>query len=330
MTRFRAFVRAFLTTAVLGLAAAGCAGSPLGETLQGSLEADPQLTENPPFDGSVPTAESTPIDAPPASSPTATPQPAPQPVPPPPPSISPTAALDNTPDELRPYVKDLLALDLLPSPATSGSGSSFQPNQVISRSDYAQWLFTVNNRFYADRSDRRIRAGLASSAPAFKDVPPVHPNFAAIQGLAEAGLIPSTLTGNSTAVNFRPEDPLTRKDLVLWKVPLDTRQALPTATVDSIKETWGFQDAAKIDPLALRALTADYQNGEFANVRRAFGYTTLFQPEKAVTQAEAAAVLWRFGSQTEGLSAAQVRQGNTGTAPAAPAVEPARPSPTSR
>jgi hypothetical protein len=145
-------------------------------------------------------------------------------------------------------------------------------------------------------------------------VPATHPNFGAIQGLAEAGIIPSAKTGNATAVSFRPDAPLTRETLVLWKVPLDSRTALPGATAEAITATWGFQDAAKIEPLALRAVLADNQNGDFANIRRAFGYTTLFQPQKGVTQAEAVAALWRFGNQTEGISAADLLKAPTPSA----------------
>jgi hypothetical protein len=53
---------------------------------------------------------------------------------------------------------------------------------------------------------------------------------------------------------------------------------------------------------------ADYQNGDLSNIRRAFGYTTLLQPQKVVTRAEAAATLWFFGSQGDGLSAQDALQ----------------------
>jgi len=148
--------------------------------------------------------------------------------------------------------------------------------------------------------------------PAFTDVPATDPDYAAIQGLAEAGIIPSAFGGNSTAVNFRPDDPLVREDLILWKVPLDTREALPTTTPETVTETWGFQDTTEIEPLALRAIAADYQLGDFSNFRRAFGYTTLFRPDKSVTRAEAAAVLWRFGTQTEGRTAVEVAERSSG------------------
>ncbi|MFM6833570.1 MAG: S-layer homology domain-containing protein, partial [Dolichospermum sp.] len=126
-----------------------------------------------------------------------------------------------------------------------------------------------------------------------------------IQGLAEAGLINSILSGDATAVLFRPDAPLTREQLLLWKVPLDTRQSLPGANLEAVKQTWGFQDAGNIEPKALKAILADFQNAEQSNIRRVFGYTTLFQPKKPVTRAEAGAALWYFGTPGEGISATE-------------------------
>jgi hypothetical protein len=136
-------------------------------------------------------------------------------------------------------------------------------------------------------------------------VPKTDIDFPVIQGLAETGLIPSPLSGDSTAVLFRPDAPLTREQLILWKIPLDTRQPLPTANLEAVNQTWGFQDTAKIDPKALRAVLADFQNGQQSNIRRVFGYTTLFQPKKPVSRGEAAAALSYFGTQDEGISAGE-------------------------
>jgi hypothetical protein len=277
---------------------AGCAGSPLGNSLEQSLEADPQLQDRPTFGSDRP--ETTP--------PPPTPAPAPRP------TSSAPPALSEVPDDLRPYVRDWLTLDLVePTEPTEGTSPSpdFAPNQAITRATFAQWLLSTNNEFYRDVPAQRIRPAAATATPAFQDVPRSHPQFAAIQGLAEAGLIPSAKTGNATAVTFRPDAPLTRETLVLWKVPLDTRAALPPATVEAVTATWGFQDVAAIEPLALRAVLADHQNGDFANIRRAFGYTTLFQPQTGVSQAEAAAALWRFGTQTDGISATELRRDPT-------------------
>ncbi len=217
--------------------------------------------------------------------------------------------LNKTPKELQQYVADLAKLGVL-TPASDNNKTSqskdstlFEPNKVITRREYARWLVSANNRLYAGQPAKQIRLGTDTAQPAFQDVPRNDPDFPAIQGLAEAGLISSPLSGDSTTVTFRPDAPLTRENLVLWKVPADTRQALPTASLDAVKQTWGFQDAARIDPKALRAVLADFQNGDLSNIRRAFGYTTLFQPKKTVTRAEAAAALWYFGFQGEGQSA---------------------------
>lgn len=233
--------------------------------------------------------------------PPVTPTPAPTPAPT-------SSSSDEDTDEEGSADGDAAAEAPAPQPAVAPPGpDEFRPNQAITRREYARWLLAVNNRFYLGERDRKIRPGVTSSQPVFSDVPVSDPDFADIQGLAEAGIIPSPLTGSSTNVTFRPNAPLTRKDMVLWKVPLDTRQALPAATVTDVQQVWGFQDAAKIEPRALQAVLADHQNGDFANFRRAYSYTTLFQPDKAATRAEAAAVLWRFGNPAEGITAQELR-----------------------
>ncbi len=327
-----------LMPALVGvLAIAGCSGTQLGDTLGKNLEPDPQLSEgNNPIDSTANQPSPTPATPDPGKADTATPSPAPTE---PKLTADEYTDLDKAPEEIQPYLADLIELNLLevrpataspspspsPSPATNSTPTSstpnptptataapppgpdeFRPNQAILRREYARWLLATNNRFYDAQRTRKIRPGVTSSTPVFQDVKASDPDFAAIQGLAEAGIIPSPLTGSSTALAFRPNAPLTRKDLLLWKVPLDTRQPLPQATIAAVEQAWGFQDASKIEPRALQALLADYQNGDFANIRRAFSYTTLFQPDKAATRAEAAAVLWRFGNSTEGITAAEV------------------------
>jgi hypothetical protein len=216
--------------------------------------------------------------------------------------------IDQAPEPLRSYIQDLSKLGVLQMPVSKEinrqNAKVLEPNKVITRRQYAQWLMLANNKIYANQPSKQIRLATPNAQPAFQDVPTSDPDFPVIQGLAEAGIIPSSLAGETTTVTFSPDQPLTRQDLILWKVPLDSRRSLPTASVDAVKETWGFQDSSKIEPRALRAVLADHQNGDLANIRRAFGYTTLFQPQKTVTRAEAAAVLWYFGIQGEGRSAA--------------------------
>jgi S-layer homology domain len=235
------------------------------------------------------------------------------------PSPSNTTIAPNSneiPPELRQAVTEVTQLGIL----KIKSGVNLEtvtslpdPNKMTTRRDYARWLMEANNKIYDSRAAKKIRLGVATSAPAFTDISPNDPDFPAIQGLAESGIIPSSLSGDGKDVKFRPDDALTREQMLLWKVPLDTRQALPTANIDAVKEKWGFQDSSKIDTFASRALLADYNNGDLANVRRVYGFTTLFQPKKPVTRAEAVASLWYFGTQGEGLSAKDVLQPKTPT-----------------
>jgi hypothetical protein len=210
--------------------------------------------------------------------------------------------LDQVAQPLRDYIQDLGELGIL----TPKNGNNFQANAPITRQEYARWLVAANNQFYATSASKQIRLGNKNTTPAFSDVPPNHPDFPSIQGLAEAGLIPSPLSNDASAVLFRPDAILNRENLIAWKVPLDSRKALPNASMETLKETWGFQDTAKIDPKLWRAIYGDFQNGEQANIRRVFGFTTLFQPKKPVTRGEAAAAIGYFGFQGDGLSAKDV------------------------
>ncbi|MDB9344285.1 S-layer homology domain-containing protein [Nodularia spumigena CS-586/05] len=220
--------------------------------------------------------------------------------------------LNQAPPELRQSIQDLAALGVLSlksqevkSSSDDGITKSFEPSKNITRREYARWLVAANNAMYINNPAKQIRLASKSTQSAFSDVSKTDVDFPVIQGLAEAGLIPSSLSGDSTAVLFRPDAPLTREQLILWKIPLDTRQALPAANLEAVNQTWGFQDTGKIDPKALRAVLADFQNGEQSNIRRVFGYTTLFQPKKPVSRAEAAAALGYFGTLGEGISAGE-------------------------
>ncbi|BAU65012.1 S-layer domain protein [Stanieria sp. NIES-3757] len=221
--------------------------------------------------------------------------------------------LDEASEQLRPYVEDLAKLGILTaySKVEKVEANKFAPNEPITRRDYARWLVEANNQFHGNAAGEKIHLATKSDRPAFQDISVNDPDFEIIQGLAEAGLIPSMLTDNSNKLLFQPNAPLTREDLLTWKVPLDLRKNLPTASIDAIKQSWGFQDAANISPQALQALFADFQNGDNSNMKRVFGYTTLFQPKKPVTRAEAAASLWYFGFQGDGITASEVVKGES-------------------
>ncbi len=235
------------------------------------------------------------------------------------PTTSSFADIEQVPAELRPYVNDLARLEILTPNATpnddAGNPSSlFEPNQVITRGTFARWLVESNNRLYRDRPTRQIRLATTTTTPAFDDMTASERLFPYIQGLAEAGYLPSQLTGDSKETTFKPQQPLTRETLVAWKVPMDLRQILPATTAAKVQQVWGFKDANRIAPWALAAILADHQNGDLANIRRLLGSALLFQPKKTVTRAEAAATLWFIGKEGEGFSAKDVVRAERQTA----------------
>ena len=207
------------------------------------------------------------------------------------PAVDPFSDISQAPNSLQPWLKDLNKLGTIDPKIRQ----EFQPNVLIVRREYARWLLKTNNRLYQKQPSRQIRLAQPTDNPSFADIPRNHPDFAIIQGLANAGLI--------TGDRFRPNDPLLREELVQWKIPLDIRQPLPSANVENIEQLWGFQDSDRISDNALRAIFADGQLGDLANIRRSFGFTTILQPQKSVTRAEAAASLWYFGTAIDGISA---------------------------
>jgi S-layer homology domain len=233
--------------------------------------------------------------------PTVTPSPTAAPIPATKSTIAPPVAIAD-------YLRDLTQLGVFTSADTTAANKAPASERVVFRRAYARWLLAAYNRINSTKPTQQIKLAAGDAKPAFQDVPANHPDFASIQGLAEAGLIPSPLSGDATTVLFRPDAPLTREQMILWKVPLDTRQALPAGSLEAVKQTWGFQDAGKIEPKALRAVLADFQNGDRSNIRRAFGYTTLFQPKKTVNLGEVAIAIWYFGTDSEGLSAREALQ----------------------
>ncbi|TYQ27220.1 hypothetical protein PseudUWO311_09500 [Pseudanabaena sp. UWO311] len=203
--------------------------------------------------------------------------------------------LETAPAPLKAWIKDLNRLGTI----TPKIGQEFRPNILVARREYARWLLETNNRLYKNQPSRQIRLAQPTDSASFPDIPPSHPDFAVIQGLANAGLI------GGTGDPFRPNDPLLREELVQWKIPLDLRQPLPTATVETISQSWGFKDSDRISEKALSAIFADAQLRDISNIRRSFGFTTLLQPQKPVTRAEGAASLWYFGTAVDGISVAK-------------------------
>ncbi|KAH7538032.1 hypothetical protein FEM48_Zijuj03G0156300 [Ziziphus jujuba var. spinosa] len=176
-----------------------------------------------------------------------------------------------------------------------------QPGDLCTRREFARWLVSASSALSRNTISKVYPAMYIENVTelAFDDVTPGDPDFSSIQGLAEAGLISSKLSRHDMLlsldedqgpVDFSPESPLSRQDLVSWKMALEKRQ-LPEADRKVLYRLSGFIDSDKVHPDACPALVADLSAGEQGIIALAFGYTRLFQPHKPVTKAQAAIAL---------------------------------------
>lgn len=176
-----------------------------------------------------------------------------------------------------------------------------QPSDLCTRREYARWLVSASSALSRNTVSKVYPAMYIDNVTelAFDDITAEDPDFSSIQGLAEAGLIESKLSRRDVELSadednspffFSPESPLSRQDLVSWKMTLEKRQ-LPEADRKMLHQVSGFIDTDKIHPNACPALVADLSSGEQGIIALAFGYTRLFQPDKPVTKAQAAIAL---------------------------------------
>ncbi|KAL7003418.1 hypothetical protein U1Q18_004575 [Sarracenia purpurea var. burkii] len=178
--------------------------------------------------------------------------------------------------------------------------SEVQPGDLCTRREYARWLVSASSILSRNTVSKVYPAMYIENVTelAFDDITPEDPDFPSIQGLAEAGLISSKLSRRDMSyseedqgsLSFSPECPLSRQDLVTWKMALEKRQ-LPEADRKILHQLSGFIDIDAISPEAWPALVADLSAGENGIISLAFGYTRLFQPDKPVTKAQAAIAL---------------------------------------
>lgn len=105
-------------------------------------------------------------------------------------------------------------------------------DELCTRREFARWLVHTNSLLERNMK-QRINPSIFLSGlliVAFDDVGVEDPDFESIQALAEAGIIPSKLSGNTFSsgssngpqnINFFPERFISRKDLINWKAQLE-------------------------------------------------------------------------------------------------------------
>ncbi|XP_049365011.1 uncharacterized protein LOC125829848 [Solanum verrucosum] len=175
-------------------------------------------------------------------------------------------------------------------------------DELCSRREYARWLVKENTQLERSRKYRIVPSVVLSGSTiaAFDDVSVEDPDFATIQSLAEAGIIPSKLSDKELAsspnvsedqgVCFFPDRFLSRQDLFSWKAKIEYG-VMPGIDKEISRKNIGFLDVRDINSEALVELFVDLRAGEQSILRRVFGQAKRFQPDKPSTKAQAAVSL---------------------------------------
>ncbi|AFY46671.1 putative S-layer protein [Nostoc sp. PCC 7524] len=183
-------------------------------------------------------------------------------------------------------IKQLAELGVL-----KNTSSEFQPQAPVTRGQFVAWLVKTYNELHREP----IRLPQNNSS-AFPDVSSSHPHFTFIQAAHNAGFLAGFDDGN-----FRPDDILTREQMIVLKTNFDSNPRLrnyPNALRDYrnfIGKTRGFTDTDQISDRYVPFIAFDLGNAASGrNFARVYGRTRIYAPKKAVTRAEAAVILSRF------------------------------------
>ena len=189
-------------------------------------------------------------------------------------------------------------LDLIKVGVFQPNGEKFDPQKPITRAEFIEWLVKSNNLIR--RKKDFIRTADAGSPSSFTDLTESNPYFKYIQGMADAGW-----SIGFTDKTFRPDQPLTREQMIGIKTPIDWNNE----TYDNY-HTKFWTDGAKISKTFIRPMSTEafafYEEKHNNNWSRLFGKTRICNPQKPVSRAEAAVCVWCIGrNPTDGYSAAK-------------------------
>lgn len=188
-----------------------------------------------------------------------------------------------------------------------GEGNTFRPNETITRADYCHWLFNAYNALTPQEQHIRLN----TAAPQiFKDCAPGHKLYPYVQALAGAGFSIGYEDGT-----FRPDQPLTREEMLGIKLGVDVGKKLDPWR-SQMEAVWKFSDGKDVAERFTGYVHQDfYVSGPHGgNIQRAFGKIGAFHPKQPVLRSEAAATLWQIGQFgfTQNTTATTALKGKTG------------------
>ncbi|XP_022726946.1 uncharacterized protein LOC111282919 isoform X2 [Durio zibethinus] len=184
-------------------------------------------------------------------------------------------------------------------------------DELCTRREYARWLVRMSSLFERNPKHRIVPsiALSGSETTAYDDVGADDPDFESIQALAEAGIIPSKLSGRITGsndskgqepINFSPDRFISRQDLINWKALVE--YDFEPGVIEQISRTRiDYMDLKEISPDTLPGLFIDMLAREKSILRKVFGQSKRFQSNKPTSKAQAAVAL-TSGRMAEAIS----------------------------
>lgn len=189
-----------------------------------------------------------------------------------------------------------------------------EANELCTRREFARWLVKLNSSLERNPKHRvpSIVSLSGSVVFAFDDINADDPDFQSIQVLAETGVVPSKLSWKNSSnccgsdckedINFFPDRFISRQDLMEWRTQLEYGFIYGIIDQISIKKA-GYMDVKEITS---PGVYLDMLAGESSILRKVFGQSRRFQPNKPSTKAQAAVAL-TSGKMKEAISAEMSR-----------------------
>lgn len=199
-----------------------------------------------------------------------------------------------------PYIDQLTQLQVYWPP-----GGLFEPNKPVLRREFVRWLVHADDAIWAQDPWKIIRPSAPDAVPYFSDVPAQDPDFTAIEGMHESGVV---LSSNRA---FDPNAPITREQALGIKAYVDCGAPDPMLADDTGQAYFElpWRDKRKISAQYVAAIASCLLQDDgtvganrLDTVARTFGSIVTLEPQRSLTRAEAAAMIWKIGQQKPDLN----------------------------
>lgn len=178
----------------------------------------------------------------------------------------------------------------------------FEPQKPATRREFVKWLVKSANILLtkSNQSDKCIRMARVSK-PSFTDLKVTDPDLPLIEGLLNAGIA----VGYEDHT-FKPEQPITRAEMLSIKGALDDIVSYGKANVEMATGDWfyagTYTDYKSVPRSLAGGMRLAFNSGEIVRI---YGTMRMIKPSEKVTRAEAALCVSSLGARHD-MSIAKV------------------------